>query len=332
VTPYAPLVRTPAPASRPLAATGLGLLAAALFAVNGTVSKAVLESGLDDLHLVEIRCLGGALVFAAVAALRDPRSLRITRGELGFVVGYGVVGVALVQWLYFAAIGRMPVSVALLIEFTAPLLVALWHRFVLHRPVRPRVWAALALVLAGLALVAQVWSGLALDAAGVGFAFLAALSLAAYFLLGERAMTTRDELSLAAWGFAAAALLWALLLPWWRFPFGRLVADVTVGGAGVVPATHAPAWVLVIWVVLLGTVAPFALVLTVLRRIGATRTGLLGTTEPPLAGVVAWLVLGEVLTGIQLLGAVVVLAGIVLAETARGPVADPPPVPELSVP
>jgi drug/metabolite transporter (DMT)-like permease len=77
--------------------------------------------------------------------------------------------------------------------------------------------------------------------------------------------------------------------------------------------------VLVAWVIVFGTVAPFGLVLLGLRLIGATRTGLVGTVEPVLAGFIAWVVLAERLAPVQVLGAAVVLAGIVVAESARAP-------------
>jgi len=311
----------PAPApgapARPLLGVGLVLAAATLFAVNGSVSKTVLLSGLDSLHLVEIRCLAAAAVFVLAALVRDRRSMAVGRRELAFLAAYGVIGVAMVQWLYFAAISRMPVSIALLVEFTAPVLVALWLRFARHEPVRTRIWAALGLVVVGLALVARVWAGLTLDGAGLVFSGLAAASLAAYYLLGERGLGDRDPVSLAAWSFSAAAVLWAVLLPWWRYPFARLGAGVRLGGGPLLAAHVVPAWVLVVWVVLLGTVAPFGLVLAGLGRIGAARTGLVGTTEPPLAGLFAWLALGETLSVAQVAGAVVVLAGILLAETSR---------------
>ena len=311
--------RRPDPAG-PAVGVGMAVAAAALFAVNGTVSKLVLTTGLGSLRLVEIRCLAAAVIFFAIVALRRPASLSIGRRELGFIAGYGIVGVAMVQWLYFMAIARMPVSVALLIEFTAPLLVALWVRFVRKEPVRPRVWLALALVLGGLALVAQVWAGLTLDGVGLLCSVLAALALTAYYLLGERGLARRDPLSLAAWSFAAAAAFWAVLLPWWTFPFHRLATVIEVGRTGL----SLPAGVLVIWVVVLGTVVPFALVLGCIVRIGAARVGLIGTTEPPVAGVVAWLALGETLGLVQVIGALVVLAGIVLAETARSAQPDRP--------
>jgi drug/metabolite transporter (DMT)-like permease len=325
LTPAASLsvAASPRAVAHPLLGVGLVLTAAAVFAVNGTVSKIVLTSGLSALQLVELRCLSAALVFALIAAVRDRSSLRIGLRELGFVAMYGIVGVAMVQWLYFVSIARMPVSISLLIEFTAPLMIALYVRFVRKEAVKARVWTALALILSGLALVAQVWAGLTLDGIGVIAAWLAAVSLATYYVLGEHAVGRRDPWSLAAWSFAAAALFFSVVSPWWRFPFGTLATSVPVGDTGI----HAPVGVLVIYVALLGTVAPFALVLTALGLIGAARVGLIGTAEPPLAGLVAWAALGETLNVTQIAGAVVVLTGIVLAETARTPPVPAPPAP-----
>ncbi len=294
------------------------LLAATLFSVNGSVSKAVLSGTLTSVQLVSLRCLGASALFVAVALARRPASLRIGRREFAFVATYGVIGVAMVQWLYFVSITRMPVSVTLLIEFTAPLLIALWVRFVRREPVRRRIWVSLVLTLTGLALVAQVWSGLTLDALGLTTSIGAAVALACHYLLGERGVSRRDPWSLAAWSFGVAGLFWAIVSPPWTIPFGRLAEPLPLGHTG----AAAPGWVYVTYVVLLGTATPFGLVLLGLRSIGATRVGLIGTAEPPLAGLVAWPALGETLSAVQVVGGAVVLAGIVLAETARGPHPD----------
>lgn len=299
--------------ARPAASIGVVavLAGAMLFAINGTISKIVLEAGMSSLRLVEIRCTAAGVVFFVIAAVRSPGSLRVGPRELGFIVVYGITGIALVQWLYLVAIARMPVSLALLIEYTAPLLVALWVRFARGGEVRARVWAALVLSFGGLAVVAQVWQGGSLDTLGMLAAGAAAVSLAAYYLLGERGLSRRDPFSLSAWSFTAAGGFWSILLPWWSFPFDLMDDQVAIVG------TTAPIWLLVIWVVLLGTVAPFSLMLFGIGRIGPTRTGLVGTVEPVLAGLVAWILIGELLTGWQMFGACIVLTGIVLAETSR---------------
>lgn len=296
-------------------------LAAFLFALNGTVSKTALASGLPSTRLVEVRSAGAALCLVLAVLLTRPRTLRARPRELLFLLGAGVVGIGLVQWLYFVAIGRLPVGIALLLEYLAPVLVVVWVRFVRRDPVRRRLWAALALSVTGLVVVTQAWQGLRLDGVGVVAGLCAAASLAAYYLTSERGLGARDPLSLAAWTFTAAAVFWSVLQPWWTFPWERMTERVDLPGLDAV----GPVWVLVLWVVVLGTVVPYGLILVALRSLGSARTGLLGMAEPVLASLVAWLLLGEVLSPVQLLGGAVVLTGIVLAETARSPRT---PVPE----
>ena len=127
------------------------IAAALLFGFNGAVSKVILASGLDSLRLTELRSTGAAagLLLLLVAFAR--RRLRLRRSELGYFVAFGVLGVAFVQLFYFLAIHRLPVGIALLLEYLAPLVVALWARFVVREDVRRRIWLALALALAGLA-------------------------------------------------------------------------------------------------------------------------------------------------------------------------------------
>lgn len=320
---------TARPQSHPLRGAALAVSGAALFAVNGTMSKLALEAGLTSLHLVLLRSAGAAVCLFALVALTRPGALRATRRELAFLAVYGVTGIALCQWFYFVAIQRLPVAVALLLEYTAPVLVALWVRFVRHEEVRPRLWAALALSLGGLAFVTRAWAGVTFDGIGLAAGLAAAGALAAYYLLGERGLGKRDPLSLTAWTFGFSTLLWSVVQPWWTVPFDLLAAPVTlpasIGGAAI------PVWLLVLAVVVLGTVVPFLLVLGAIGEVGATRVGLLGMVEPVGAGLVAWLVLGEILDGWQVFGAAVVLMGIVLAETSRRrPAAaeDQAPLPE----
>jgi len=293
--------------------------AALLFAVNGSVSKVVLTAGFSAERLTELRTTGAWLGLALFLMLTAPRTLRIGWREVPFLAFFGLTGAALVQWLYFVAIGRLPVGIALLFEFTAPVMVALWARFVLGERVRRRVWAALGLALAGLALVAQLWQigaqGLALDGLGVLAGLGAAVALASYYLLGETGVRTRDPLSLTCWAFLFGALFWSALQPWWTFDASALARPVSL--LGVLAHLQAPTWSLVLWIVTLGTVAPYVLITWALRHLPALRAGMIGMLEPVVAAVVAWVWLGEALSAVQLVGAGVVLAGIVAAQTAR---------------
>jgi drug/metabolite transporter (DMT)-like permease len=167
----------------------------------------------------------------------------------------------------------------------------------------------------GLAMVAQIWLGLTLNSVGVAAAFGAAVALAVYYLLGETCGQQRDPVSLTLWGFGFAALMWAVALPWWRYPWSALEGSAAPLG---VDTPTVPLWSLAVWMVVLGTIVPFWLVLAAIRHIGAAGASIIGMTEPFIASLVAWVVLDEVLTPVQMLGGVVILAGVIIAERARG--------------
>ena len=106
--------------ARPAIGYAMVLVAATLFGLNGTVSKVVLASGISSLELTQVRSLGACLGFAVAIAIWRPGALRVTRRELPFLAAFGVGGVALVQWLYFLSIHRLPVGIALLLQYLAP--------------------------------------------------------------------------------------------------------------------------------------------------------------------------------------------------------------------
>ena len=295
------------PDRRPRLGYAMTLVAATLFAVNGAVSKVLLDTGISTLRLSELRATAGGLGLMLGLALLAPERLRLSRSEIPFLVFYGVCGFALVQWLYFVAIHRLPIGIALLLEFTAPLFVALWARFAWHERVRRRVWAALALSLTGLALVAQIWSGLALDSLGVAAGLLDAVVLAVYFLAGERGVQRRDPLSLVCYALLIAALFWAVVQPWWSFPFEDLSRPTSLHGH--LTGTSVPVWPLYVWLIVLGTIVPFGLSIGALRHLPATTVGIVATFEPVAAAIVAWVWLGEVLDPSQLVGGAIVLVG-----------------------
>jgi len=289
-------------------------VAATLFAVNGTVSKVILGSGISSGQLTAVRCAGALIGLALIAAGTRPRSLRVRTGDLPVLIALGIA-LAVVQWAYFFAIHRLDIGIALLIQFVAPIFVALWARFVFHEPVRRRIWAALALSVAGLTLIVEIWHGGRLSGPGVAACGLAAISLAAYFLIAEHGVRRRDPVSLSAWAFLFATIFWSLLAPWWTFP-GRRVDD-HVSLLGNLASTHVHLWLLMLWMVVLGGVVPFGLIVSALRHISATRVGITAMLEPVVAIVVAWAWLGESLRPVQLSGAALTLLGIGLAQTAR---------------
>ena len=315
VEPLLPADRTPPREPHAFLGYAMVLTAATLWAVNGAVSKVILDSGVSSLRLSEVRSTGAFVGLAIVLALVAPKRLRVSRSELPMLALFGIAGLAFVQWFYFVAIHRLPVGIALLIQYLAPLLVALFARYVLHEHVRRRIWLALGLALTGLALVVELWNGLALDGLGVLACLGAALSYATYVLMAEREMSHRGAASLSFWGFLFAGVFWAIVQPVWRFPFGRL--DDSVSLLGNLDDRTAPVWLLMLFVVGIGTMVTFALIIGALRHVSATRVGITAMVEPVAASVVAWLWLGETFGAVQLAGGAIVLSAIVLAQTSR---------------
>jgi drug/metabolite transporter (DMT)-like permease len=310
--------------ARPAVGYALTLAAAALFAVNGTVSTLALDAGIPARNLTALRCTGAAVTLLLVLAVASPGRLRIGWREVPFLAVFGVVGIALTQYLYYVGIHRMPVGIALVFEMTAPVFIALYVWLVRREKVRSRLWLALLLSLSGLLFVAEVWrDGGSLDHVGVAATLLAAVCLAAYYLMGERGTTSRDPVALTCWSFVAAAVFWAFAAPWWSFDAGVLGERVSISLGSV----ELPLWALVVWIVLLGAAVPFWLSIAALRHLPPTAAGLVATVEPVFASIVAWVWLEQVLSGWQVLGGAIVLAGIVLAQTARA-APSPNPLPE----
>jgi drug/metabolite transporter (DMT)-like permease len=288
------------------------LVAAFLFALNGSVAKAQIEAGLSAAQVTEIRTLGCAVLLLIFLASTKPASLRVHRSEIPFLLLFGVLAYAMTPFLFFLSVELLPVAIAALLAFLAPVLVALWLRFVKKEPVGKGIWVALVLVVGGLLLVSQVWSGMTLSPLGVFYGLLTAAALAAYLLLGEEGARRRDVMSLAFWGFAIATVTWSILAPWWAFPWDLLSTTTSMFDGAV---TGIPVWSLVVLMIVI-SVVPFVLVLMSLQRIGAQRGGILGTTEPIWAALIAFVLLGEIITPVQGLGGIIVLAGVIVAELA----------------
>ena len=295
----------------------LYLTASILFSLNGTVSKAILLTGIDPARLSQLRVTAAFLIVLIFLAIVNPRALKITWKEIPLLMVYGILGVAMTQYLYFVALTYLPVGVSLLIEFTSPLMVALWMRFMWKVPTRKTVWVALVMALVGLAMVAQVWLGFSLNVTGVIAAFGAAISLSIFYLLGDkqlRAPQPRDAVSLTMYAFAAAAIFWAIVQPWWNFPWEKLSGDSEpLGSANV----ELPLWLMSTSMIVLGTVLPFWLVIASLKYLRASQASTIGLTEPLFATIIAWILLGEALTAVQMLGGFLILLGVFIAERSR---------------
>ncbi|WP_055587081.1 EamA family transporter [Streptacidiphilus griseoplanus] len=311
-------------APRSTRSTGLvlALLSALAFGGSGTAAKPLISAGLDPLHVVWLRVAGAALVLLPVAV----RHRGVLRRRPGLMVGFGLLAVAGVQAFYFAAIARIPVGVALLIEYLGPPLLLGWVRLVQRRPVSRAAALGALLAVSGLACVVEVWAGLGFDAVGVLLALGAACCQVGYFVLGDAGGDGEDPvdpLTVSAYGLLVGAVVLTAVARPWEMRWTLLGGSVAMGGSQV------PALLLVGWVVLVATVLAYLTGVVSVRRLSPPVAGVVSCLEAVVATVAAWVLLGERLGVPQVVGGLMVLAGALIAQTSA-PAGEP--VSERSLP
>ncbi|MET7740505.1 EamA family transporter [Streptomyces sp. NPDC005385] len=300
---------------------GLALVSAVAFGGSGVAAKPLIEAGLDPLHVVWLRVAGAALIMLPWAVRH--RALVTRRPAL--LVGFGLLGVAGVQACYFAAISRIPVGVALLVEYLAPALVLGWVRFVQRRPVTRAAALGVVLAAGGLACVVEVWSGLSFDFLGLLLALGAACCQVGYFVLSDQGGDAGDEapdpLGVIAYGLlVGTVVLTAVARPW-------TMEWSVLGGSADMNGTSVLASLLLGWIVLIATVVAYATGVLSVRRLSPQVAGVVACLEAVIATVLAWVLLGEHLSLPQIIGGAVVLLGAFIAQSSApakpsdGPVA-----------
>ncbi|MET8503220.1 EamA family transporter [Streptomyces sp. NPDC004787] len=301
------------------AGLGLALASAFAFGGSGVAAKPLIEAGLDPLHVVWLRVAGAALVMLPVAW----RHRDLVRRRPALLAGFGLLAVAGVQACYFAAISRIPVGVALLIEYLAPALVLGWVRFVQRRPVTRSAALGVVLAVGGLACVVQVWSGLRFDLLGLLLALAAACCQVGYFVLSDQG-TDEDEpadpLGVIAYGLLGGALVLTAVARPWGMDWSVL------GGTADMNGTDVPAALLIGYVVLIATVLAYVTGVISVRRLSPQVAGVVACLEAVIATVLAWVLLGEHLAAPQIVGGAVVLVGAFIAQSSTPKAAPPEPV------
>ncbi|MDN0200336.1 EamA family transporter [Streptomyces sp. S.PNR 29] len=299
---------------------GLALVSAVAFGGSGVAAKPLIVAGLDPLQVVWLRVTGAALVMLPLAV----RHRALLRRRPGLLAGFGLLAVAGVQACYFAAISRMPVGVALLVEYLGPALVLGWVRFVQRRPVTRAAALGVVLAVGGLACVVEVWSGLSFDALGLLLALGAACCQAAYFILsgqgGDDGDRAPDPLGVIAYGLLVGAAVLTVVARPWAMHWSVLAGTADLNGTPVAAA------LLLAWIVLLATVLAYVTGVLSVRRLSPQVAGVVACLEAVIATVLAWVLLGEHLSAPQIIGGVVVLAGAFVAQSPAPSKASARPV------
>ena len=308
-------ISTPTRASA-LRGTLLSSLSAIAFGLSGPLGKSAIDAGLTPVQVTTAR-IALTAVLLAVFVLPRAGLPRLRGGGWRVVLGYSLLGVIGSPLLFFVAVARIPVGVAMVLEFLAPVLVALWVRFVRGTRLPAMMWLGTGLALVGLAMVAQVFGGFQLDLIGILAGLGAAVCTAGYYLLGEHAASTGDPLSLTAGSMLLGAVLMSVVSPPWTI-------SLTALGR---PSLFGPIWLALALLAVICTAFAYAAGILALRHLPSSVAAVLGLIEPVVATLASWLLLGQVLTVMQVIGAVVLLGGAAIVQLTSGRRTEPEALP-----
>ncbi len=292
------------------AGLGFALVSAASFGLSGSLARGLMDAGWSSAAVVSARILLAAAVLAPPALLQLRGRWDILRRNLPLVGGYGLLAVAGCQLAFFNAVERMPVGVALLVEYMSPVAVIGWLWLTRGQRPGPRTVGGALLAVAGLALVLDLVSGAHVDGVGIVWAFGAMVGVTAYFLISARDAGLPPTV-LAAAGLTVGGSALLLLGVVGVLPFAATTAAAHFGGVSV-------AW----WLPVLGlgvVTAALAYVtgIAATRRLGSRLASFVALTEVLAALGFAWLLLGQAPRPVQLLGGALVLAGVVIVKSGE---------------
>lgn len=312
---------------------GLAVVSASSFGLAGSLARGLQEAGWTPAAAVAARVLLASAVLAPVAVAQLRGRWNLLRRTAPVITAYGLVAIAGCQLAYFTAVTHMEVGVALLIEYTAPVAVVVWL-WLRHgrRPGRLTVLGA-ALGTIGLLLVLDLASGARANVVGILWALAAMLGAATYFVLSARQQDGLPASVLATAGLLLGGLALVVAGAVGFVPFAVSTADVAFVGFTV------SWWPTVLTLGVVTAAVAYAAGIAATRMLGSRLASFVGLTEVLMALVFAWLLLGEVPRGIQMVGGVLILIGVVVvrlgeprpAPTDRGPtpVATPVAAPDV---
>ncbi|NDC47717.1 MAG: hypothetical protein EBZ61_01300 [Micrococcales bacterium] len=299
---------------RPAVGAAAVSCAALLFGLNASTVKVIIGTGISSEQLVLFRTTFTAIVAGLVLLLTNRKAFRLEKREVPVMLLYGITGIALMQWSYANAVTLLPISVALLIEYTAIVIVPIVSYFLFKEKLRGRLWFGIALVLSGLAIVSNIWDS-DLDPVGVAWACMAAICVSIYFLVGEHTQKSRDPMSTLFYTFLVASIFWLIMNL--LNPQELISLEESMSLAGNLAAIDWPIWLALIWLGVMGSFVPMLLDYIALGNLSATAVGVIATAETIFASAFAWIWLNESMTTIEVIGGLIVVCGIIIAETSR---------------
>ncbi len=277
----------------------LALSAALMWGVSGAIAADAF-SEVSPARVAEVRALMTTAILVPVAWWRG---LLNPRGGLWWFALLGA-NLAVVNVTFYWALERLGVGPGATIQFLGPILILAWMAGVQGRTVSPTAWAAAVVAIIGVVMVTQAWQLEGGDWLGVLAGLASAVTFASYLVLGERLTRRYPIVTVMTWSFVSASLIWIVVQPLWTFPTdlsGRV-------------------WAELVWIGVVGTALPFFIEFGALQRVASGVVGVIATTEPVFAAAAAWVLLGQYLSPVQIIGGLLVLVAV--ASIQRWGIAD----------
>lgn len=276
------------------------LLADLLWGLSGTVAKHLFNQQVSPYDLVQVRLTLSALLLALYLMVFSPRLLKINRADLGYMLVFGLLGITMVQFTYLYAISQTNVATAVFLQYLAPSFILLYELVTRREIINSvKIISLLSATIGGLLIVkGNASTGMAVTIPGLVSGLASAAAFAFYTIYGKSGLSKYSPWTMLVWGMGVGALAWAFYrLPWDTF--------LSYGGSD---------WLYFIYIAVFATIIPFGLYFKGLHHLSPVVTGITSTMEPVLAGILAFFILGEVLTGLQVLGCTLIIAAVVLVQ------------------
>lgn len=287
------------------------ILSSLLFGLNASTSKVLVHAGFEPNFIVGFRSTATATLALILVLSVNPKSLRLHWRELPMLILFAVLGITMMQWTYTNAVARLPVGIALLFEYTSAVSIPIINWLIFRKRASKQIWLGIGFAMAGVVIVSQIWHS-SLDPVGVAFAFGAMGCVSFYFIMSEHIQSSRDSFSTLFYTMTISAVFWFSLTKPQLSHQPDLAAGLNLTGN--LAQIHVPMWVGLVWLGVMGSFLPMLFNYLALRHITSTDAGLASISEVIFAFSFGAIWLGEAISGIQLLGAVLVIAGIVLAQ------------------
>lgn len=273
-----------------------------MWGLSGTVSKYLFNNQVSPMDLTQLRLVISVVILVLYLGLFKRALLKIAREDRVYFLIFGIFGVAVVQFTYLNTISLTNVATGVFLQYLAPAFVLLYGLIFKGEKLSLTNFFALIFALAGGFLIAKgkMGGGFSVSSIGLLSGLASGISFAFYTVYGKKGLAKYSSWTMLLWGFGVGALVWCLYQPPW----------VTL-------AKYSwQEWLFFGYIALFATVLPFGFFFKGLNYMAPVKAGIVSTLEPVMAGVVAYLILGELLSFMQITGCILVLMAVVIIQLA----------------